>query len=294
MDLNHLQVFVAVARAGSFTEASLTLGLPKSSVSRAVASLEEELGVRLLHRTTRSLGLSTAGAELFERVAGPLAALRDAVETLPAADGEPAGVLRLTATADFAEAFMAGLVARYVQLFPRVSVDLRLTERVVDLANEGVDLAVRFAMQGLPDAGLVARRVGATVFGLYASPGWIARRGMPRHLNDLRVEDLVLHRGVWDQRPVFGEAGDLPREGTPGLMADAMSFVRAALVAGMGVGLLPGFYAVQEVEGGRLVRVLPRLTIPGGNVYLVMPSGRQVPPKVRAFIDLFVSSFRGW
>ncbi len=294
MDLNHLAAFVAVAREGSFTAAAAALGQPKSTVSRAVASLEAALGQRLVLRTTRSVGLSTAGAALLERVAGPIHALRAAADELPGADGEPAGLLRLTTTADFAEAFLSGLVARYLARYPAVRVELRLSERVVDVNAEGVDLAVRFAMGPLADTSLVARRVGDARFGLFAAPAWVARRGAPRQLAELRADDLVLHRGVAERRPLFGAAGDLPRDAPPRVLVDEMSFVRGALVQGVGVGVLPTFLAAPEVEAGRLVPVLPKLSSPAGSVVLLMPGGRQPLPKVRAFVDLFLGSFRGW
>lgn len=294
MDLNHLHAFLAVARAGSFTAAAAESGVPKSTLSRSVAALEAELGVRLVHRTTRSLGLSTAGAALLERVAGPLAALRAAADELPRADGEPAGALRLTTTADFAEAFLAGLVARYLERYPAVRVELRLTERVVDLRAEGVDVAVRFALEPLPDTGLVARRVGEARFGLFAAPAWIARRGAPRQISDLRAEDLVLHRGLAERGPLAGALGALPQGGPPRVLVDEMSFVRGALVQGIGVGVLPSFLAAPEVDAGRLVPVLPKLSAPAGAVHLLTHAGRQSPPKVRAFIELFTLSFRGW
>lgn len=297
MDLNHLAAFVAVARAGSFTAAAAALGQPKSTVSRSVAALEAALGQRLVLRTTRSVGLSTAGAALLDRVAGPISALRAAADELPGADGEPAGLLRLTTTADFAEAFLSGLVARYLARYPAVRVELRLTERVVDLNAEGVDLAIRFLMgpaAPMGDAGLVARRVGESRVGLFAAPAWVARRGAPRQLSDLRADDLVLHRAVAERRPLFGAAGDLPRDAPPRVLVDEMSFVRGALAQGVGVGPLPTFLAAPEVEAGRLVPVLPKLSSPAGAVVLLMPGGRQPLPKVRAFVDLFVGSFRGW
>jgi len=279
MDLNLLSLFVAVAEAGSFTAAARKLGLPKSSASRGVSALERDLGVQLLHRTTRKVAPSSAGAALLERVAPLLAQIAEAASSLPEKREEPSGVLRLTAPHDVGATLLAEAIPRFAARYPSVRVDARLTNRNVDLVAEGFDLALRASSRPLADSSLVARKLGAVELRLYASPGYLLRKGAPRTLAEAAGLDLVLF-SAW--RP--------PREmGRPAarIVSDDFFFIRETLRAGAGIGVLPAFLAEPDVAAGRLARAVPRWSEARGSFSLVSPA-RKPPRKVIAFRDFLL------
>jgi DNA-binding transcriptional LysR family regulator len=287
MDLNRLAVFEAVARTASFTAAARELGLPKSSVSRAIAALEEELGVQLVVRTTRKVSLNAAGTALYDRLAPLLRQVGAALGEIPEREEQPSGLLRVTAPVDLGVLFLAEAVARYATRYPSVSVELHLTGRVVDLVAERFDVALRVGRK-LEDSTLVARKVAPIAFRLYASPVYLARRGTPRSEAELADHDWVVFKGGPQKlRPVgpkeLGAAGGRER-----IACDDLLFVRDALRAGAGVGLLPTFLAEPDVLAGTLARVLPRREVAAGHLFVVTPASKHVPPKVSAFRDLVV------
>src|SRR5512143_1872669 len=254
MDLNLLSVFEAVARTSSFSSAARELGVPKSSASRGIARLEEELAVQLLFRTTRHVSLTAAGSALYDRLTPLLRSLKAALGELPEREEMPSGRLRVTAPVDLGVLFLAEVVTRYTARYPAVSVDLSLTGRVVDLVAEGFDVALRVGAR-LQDSSLVARRAAPIVVRLYASPLYLARRGTPRTEEDLEAHDWIQFRGGPQHLRVSGP----PRKGgrPPRMVCDDVLFVRDAVRAGAGVGLLPTFVAEPDVLAGALVRVLP-------------------------------------
>jgi DNA-binding transcriptional LysR family regulator len=285
MDLNLLTTFEAVARTGGFSTAARELRVPKSSVSRGVARLEAALGAQLLFRTTRKVSLTAAGTELFDRLTPLLASLRDALEEVPEREEQPSGLLRVTAPVDLGVLFLAEVVARYAARHPAVSVELHLTGRVVDLVAEGFDVALRVASR-LQDSTLVVRKAARIVMRVYAAPAYLARRGTPRVEGDLAGHEWVIFRSG-PQRLRVLHAGAPPLPGSAGRIAcDDLLFVRDAVRAGAGLGLLPTFVAEPDVAAGHLVRVLPRLERPAGTLHIVSPASRHPPRKVTAFRDL--------
>jgi DNA-binding transcriptional LysR family regulator len=285
MDLNGLTVFEAVARTRSFSAAARELALPKSSVSRAIARLEEELDVQLLVRTTRQVSVTEAGTALQDRIAPLLRQVGAAIGELPEREEAPSGTLRVTAPVDLGVLFLAELVARFTARHPAVTVDLHLTGRVVDLVAEKFDVALRVA-SALKDSTLVARRVAPIVIQLFASPVYLARRGTPRSEAELAQHDGVAFRGGPQKLRMQGTreaAGVEPRER---VVCDDLLFVRDALRAGAGIGVLPTFVAAPEVAAGTLVRVLPRVERTVGWLHVVTPAAKHVPRKVTAFREL--------
>lgn len=186
MDLVALRAFVKVTQTGSFTRAAEALGTRKAHLSRVIAALEKDLGVRLLARTTRSLSLTEIGRDFFERAMGILGAVEDAERAVQNAQGEPRGVLKLTCGVEFGMIAVSGWIATCLERHPEVRVDADFTSRVVDIVHEGFDLAIRVGP--LADSALVARRLGDLHYGLYASGNYLDRRGTP-----VRPEDLVAH-----------------------------------------------------------------------------------------------------
>jgi len=281
IDLNLLRTFAIAHETGSFSAAAKRLRVPRSTVSRGVTALEEATGTLLFHRTTRKVTSTRAGRALFERVEPWIVRLEAAARDIPEASATPSGTLRITAPTDLGEVLVAEAVARFGVRYPETRVEVVLGPRVVDLAKEGFDLALRFGRGPVPGAGFVAKRLGSLVFGWFASPAYLARRGTPRALADLAAHDVVA---------IGASAAGLP--GTPRVLCDDKGFARALLRAGGGVGLLPTYLAAEDVTDGRLVRVLPSHEVKSGAVYLVVPSKRHLPSRVTAFRDLVVELLR--
>jgi DNA-binding transcriptional LysR family regulator len=220
-DYASLAAFVAVAEETSFSKAARRLGITKGTVSRAIARLEETVGAELVHRDTHRVALSTAGTALYERTAPHLAALAGAVGTLPERSEQPSGELRVTAPHDFAAIVLPALVAQFVLRYPEVSVDLRVTNARVDLIAEGFDLAIRAVPEKLADSRLTARRLGIGAMGFYASPSYLARRGLPGFVTSADVAQGLLQAvlpghtiGTASLMLVYPSSGQVPRKVT--------------------------------------------------------------------------------
>lgn len=289
VDLNHVTAFVRVVQDGSFTAAAKALGLPKSSVSRSIAQLEEDLGVRLLHRTTRKLSLTDAGTAFHDRVARALADIDEATSAASDLQRELRGLIRITAPLDLGVWAIAPIVARFVRKFPNVNIEARLSSRVVDLTSEGFDLAVRAGK--LRDQSLIARRVGTLEMGLYASSRYLKRHPAPKTLDDLAKHDCIVLQTdqgplKWNLRSEKGEERVIDPRGA--ISADDISFMKKAVLAAGGIALLPLFLCAREEQSGKLVRVLPSWRLGGSDLHVVYPSARYVPQRVVAFRDYLV------
>ncbi len=289
MDLNRVAAFARVVQDGSFTAAARALGVPKSSVSRSVAQLEQDLGARLLHRTTRKLHLTEAGSAFYDRVARALADIDEATDAAADTQAQPRGTVRVTAPLDVGVWALAGIVARFARSHPTISIEVSLANRVVDLAAEGIDLAVRAGP--VRDGSLVARRVGTVEAGLYASSRWVKRNGMPSTLAELARVDCILFRPVngrstWQLVTHDGREETVTVTGRVG--SDDLSFVRKAALAGAGIGLIPQFLCAREWQSGKLVRVLPEWSLSGSELNIVYASARFLPQRVAVVRDYLV------
>jgi len=282
LSLDALRCFVAVADSGSFSVAAGRLGVPRSTLSRAVASLEADFGERLIHRTTRRLSPSTAGLALLERARRPLEELRETLAQLPERGAHPGGELRVTAPNDFGNHILAPLVPEFTTRYPAIRLDLRLTSRRLDLTAEGVDLAIRVEVGAAADSSLVARRLAPVEIGVYAAPAYLARRGTPKLLADTAAQDWIL----------FGPArrGQQPPPGKIVAIADDFQFVHNALRSGAGLGWLPTFLATADVKSGSLVPLLPRDRWSEGRFCLVYPKTRQPSRKLVALRDFLLEA----
>lgn len=290
-DLNDVVALVRVVEAGSFTAAAAQLGLPKSAVSRRVARLEEALGVRLLQRTTRSLHLTDAGVAYHARAAGALAALTEARDVASEATGEPRGTVRLTAPVDMGGGVIAEVLTKFAREYPKVCVEVELTQRLVDLVSEGFDLAIRAGQ--LRDSSLVARRLGEATQLLVASPDYLKKRGTPKTVADLAKHDCILWRSrsgeaKWTLDGPRGSESVVVRGSLGG---DDFTFVRAVAAQGAGIGLVPVAGTVPDFDNGRLVPVLTEYRGPSSPVHLVYPSARFLPQRVAVLRDYLVQNF---
>jgi len=280
MDLRRVELFVRVVERGSFTAAAAQLGLPKSSVSRGVANLERDLGVALLRRSTRRIGLTDAGRVYFEHAQRAIGSLEEAAGAASDLGREPEGVVRITAPADLSP-IISPLLTEFGLTHPRIRIDISLSSRTVDLVQEGIDLALRAGRQ-LADSSLVARRVATLDSGLFASKDYVKRRGKPKRLADLAAHDCVLFRsrdghGALELR---GPRGEERVDISAKLWADDMFFVLEAVRAGAGVAMLPCFVVRRLQAEAQLVRLLPQHSGQAGSLFVVVPSVRYLPARV--------------
>lgn len=290
MDLNRLAVFVRVVDTGSFTAAAQALGLRKSSVSRGVARLEEDLGVRLLHRTTRKLTLTDAGRTYVERVRESIERVDEATAAVREMGHEPQGLIRVTAIPEFGQRGLADLVVRFIRRYPKISLELVLTSRSVDLVEEEIDIAIRAGV--LRDSSLIARKIVATDLHLFAAPSYVHRRGKPKNLSDLELHECVLYRPQAGKNVLrlTGPKGEETVEVRGPVGADDMSFNRHAVVAGAGIGLLPAPSVAKHLERGELVRVLPAYAVEGGALYVVSPASRHQLTRVKLLREFLIAN----
>ena len=292
MDLNHVAVFARVVEHQSFTAAAKQLGLPKSSVSRTVTRLEDELGVRLLQRTTRKLHLTEAGQAYYERARISLTGLEEAASLATNLGAEPRGTVRLSAPADMGSLTLSDLVARFVRKYPLVQIEISFSSRFVDLVAEGFDLALRAGR--LTDSSLVARKIGVDSLGLFAAPSYLRRRGRPKTVADLAGHDCVLFHGIHGKSEwqLTGPRG-IERVTVRGpLNVDEMGLVQRAVAAGVGIALMPTMGVRLAAAYRRLpmpVRLLPEYSVTGSGLYVVSPSTRLPSASVRAFRDFLLA-----
>lgn len=292
---NDLLIFARVAEAGSFSRAAERIGLPKSTVSRRIALLEEQLGERLMLRTTRRLALTEFGTQLLEH-ARQVAAEVDAVKALSEhRQARPSGRLRVSMPSDFATMLLTDMLAAFIALHPAVSLELDLSPRRVDLLGENFDLAVR--MGDLPDDTLlVARRIAVFPSGLYAAPAYLAGRGDPAAPDDLLKHDALRLLGRNGEAVGWTlTSGNRRWEGVPPgrTAANAPDLLINLARAGAGIAAVPDYFAAPSLRRGELRRVLPDWDMPSHNAWVVFPGRRLMPWKTRAFIDMLEAALAG-
>jgi DNA-binding transcriptional LysR family regulator len=291
MDLNRVAAFARVVHDGSFTAAAKSLGVPKSSVSRSVAQLEQDLGARLLHRTTRKLHLTEAGTAFYERVARALTDIDEATSVASDAQSLPRGLVRVTAPLDIGVWALASIVSRFVRSHPTIRVDVSLSNRHVELVAEGFDLAVRAGP--VRDQSLVARRVGTIDAGFYAASSWVKKNGTPGIPAELDKFDNIVFRPVSGRAtyPLVTRDGRKEEVSVTGCVsADDLSFVKKAALAGAGIGLIPEFLCAREWQSGKLVRILPEWSLgSGAELSIVYPSARFLPQRIAVVRDYLVA-----
>ncbi len=289
--LNAMRAFVAVAESGHFAQASERLGASRTMASKLVMDLEAHLGQRLLNRTTRRVSLTELGAAYLERCRDILAAIEEAEREITAQASEPVGRLRVTAPMSFGVSHVAPQIAVYTARHPRVSVDLVLNDRLVDLVEEGYDLAIRIGR--LADSSLVAKRIGVTRLITCASPAYLAAHGRPKTPADLAQHECLLYSyasagAVWTFSGVGGE--ETVRVGGR-VACNNGDAIRAMAIAGLGVVAQPDFIVARHLRSGALEQVLAAYTDRVAGIYAIHPSHRHVPLKLRCFIDQLAAAF---
>ena len=294
-DANDLLIFARVAECGSFTRAAERLGLPKSTVSRRISLLENQLGERLIQRTTRRLILTEFGQGLLEH-ARQVAEEVDAVAALAAyRQVRPSGRLRVSMPGDFAHLLLIDMLAAFVAMHPAVTLELDLSPRRVDLLGESFDIALRVG--DLPDeAMLTARRIAVFPQGLYAAPTYLSERGDPESPEQLVEHDaLRLQSRGGEAIPWSLRRGEQVWDGVPNgrLTANSPELLIGLAVAGAGIIAVPDYFAAPHVQRGQLRRVLCPWQLPAVTAWAVFPGRRLMPAKTRAFLDMLLAAFGG-
>jgi DNA-binding transcriptional LysR family regulator len=288
MDLNDIVVFTKVVETHSFTGAAEQLGVPKSTVSRKLAQLEERLGVRLVQRNTRKLALTDIGEAYYARCARIIADIAAAEQVITDMQTTPRGRVRVTAPVDLATRYLGAIVADFIAANPDVNVELEATDRIVDLIEEGFDVAVRFGP--LPESTLIARRLCTIEQKLCASPAYLARRGAPATIEELDAHDRVLfvpHPRAQSWALVNASQPDATAEfGRPARFASNNVYaVRDAALAGAGIALITDFMVNADFEEGILVPVLPEWRGRAVEAHAVYPARQNLPPRLSLFLD---------
>lgn len=292
--LHAMTVFAKVVEQGSFARAAERLGISTSACSRQVAELEAHLGTRLLQRTTRRLSLTESGREYYERCVQLLADLEEAEQAAAESAARLRGTIRLTTAIHFGIRHVAPAIVAFREQHPGVRFDVSLSDRVVDLVEEGYDLAVRIGSTG--GENVVARKLGEARLVACASPAYLAARGAPKRPEDLARHECLTYeylpvRGLWPFRDRDGRDRSVRVSGP--LRSNNGELLAAAAVAGAGIVLEPEFIVGAELKAGRLVPVLGAYAAPAIPIYAVYPSRRYLGTKVRAFADFLARRFEG-
>lgn len=283
------RMFAAVVEAGSFAGAAQRLGTSSGQASKLVSRLEAELGVRLLHRSTRALQLTEAGRTYHDRLRGILDELDLLDAEIRSTGTTPRGKVRATAPLTFGTLKLAPLLADFARAYPEVALDVQFTDRVVSLVDEGFDLAVRIGRPG--DSTLVARKLAETRIVAVASPGYLAARGSPEAPQDLLRHDCIIDTNLRDPRR-WTFAGEAQVAVSGRLAFSDATVCLAAAEAGLGVASMPDFVPAEALAAGRVVRVLPGQEGPPFGIYAMTPSGRHPAAKVRVLVEALARSLR--
>ena len=292
LNLQQLNSFLAVVRAGSFVAAADATGLSKAAVSRQVAELEGHLGVRLLHRTTRRLSLTEDGQRFHARASELIALMEELEAETVSSGGEATGLLRINAPLTFGNLHLAPLWPRFITVHPNVSLDITLNDRVVDLVEEGYDLAIRIT--NLPSSQLVSRRLASTRIVLCASPGYLAAHGNPTHPRELAGHQVISY-SYWtggDDWRFTREGAEVQVRVKPRIHTNSGDTCRAAALDDQGIILQPDFLVGPDLKQGTLVELMPEYRSIELGIHAVYASRKHLPMKTRRLVDFLVESFQ--
>ena len=287
-----MRTFVAVVDAGSFVGASDALAMSKAAVSRYVSDLEARLGVRLLNRTTRSLSLTEEGNVFYTRCRELLGGIDEAEADITSRRGEAVGALRVTVPVSFGILHLAELWGSFKAKHPKVTLDVTLSDRVVDLVEEGFDLAIRIA--SLPNSSLICRKLSSTRMVLCASPKYLKKFGTPTHPREL-VRHSILAYSYWSARDEWsfeGPEGAVSVATHPCIRSNNGDICRADALQHQGIILQPTFIVGADLASGALVELMPTYQAGELGIYAMYGSRQHVSPKVRLLIDLMVEWFK--
>ena len=290
--LKSMRVIAKVVEQGGFARAGAALNLSNAVVTRHVAELEAHLGTRLLNRTTRRLSLTESGQVYLDRLHGILQAVDDADAVASSTSSRPSGNLRLYAYQGFGQYQLARLLPGYAQAHPDVRLDVMLSERTVDLVEDGFDVGIYSGLQKF-DASLIARKLCSTEIMLCAAPSYLARRGTPTRPQDLAEHDCLNfdHDQIRNHWTVEGPDGVLSVPIRSTLVSNNGPLLRQCTIAGMGVSICLSYSLGDDISSGRMVRLLPEHHLGQLSITMVYPSRRLLAAKVRSFVDFMTARF---
>ena len=286
-DLNDLKVFEKVAALESFSAAGRALGMPKSTVSRCVARLEKQLGMRLVQRTTHSVRLTETGLALKERCTEILTRVNEAIDYVGSLRAHPKGPLKISAGIGFGYFVLSEILPSFLERYPGVDVALDLTSRSVDLVTEGIDVTIR--MGHMPDSRLIATGLGIMHRYLCAAPSYLARRGSPQAIEELKNHTTMEMPGINGMPRTWtfhkNDRDVIKFEVPPRMLINDPGVIYRLAVNGAGVACISGYLSGPDIIAGRLVRLFPEWALPPVEINVVYPSNRELSPTVRAFVE---------
>jgi DNA-binding transcriptional LysR family regulator len=286
-----MQAFVAVVESGSFVKAADQLETSKAAVSRYIAQLEERLGVRLMQRTTRRLSLTDEGHAFFTHCKETLTLIQDAEEEIQNKRNSPTGLIRINAPLTFGVLHLAPLWGKFTALYPQVRLEVTLIDRVVDLVEEGYDLAVRVA--SLPSSTLISRQLASTSLVVCASPNYLKGKATPQHPRDLKDHSVISYSylATGDEWVFQGPEGEVRVKTHSKIHTNNGDTCRSAALAHQGIILQPTFIVGHDIQRGDLVELLPQFKSVELGIYAVYPSRKLVSPRIRALVDFLIKEF---
>jgi DNA-binding transcriptional LysR family regulator len=292
-NLPSMAIFAHVVETKSFSAAARRLNMSKSQVSKHVTQLEKSLGARLLNRTTRAMSLTDAGAVLYEYCAHIVEELDAAKRQLSQLRSEPRGLLNISSSVAFGSLHIVPFLPEFLSLYPAVKVSMTLTDRFVDLAEEGYDVTIRITQK--PAENLVARRLARASHTICATPEYFARHGTPQMPADLERHNCLTYTSTSSNSlepwRLQGPEGEIPVHASGNLKLDNAAAMSRAVLSGLGIALLPTFIISQDLQAGRLQSVLSGYSPLERSVYAIYLPNRHLPSKVRAFIDYLLERF---
>jgi len=283
--LDDVSVFVKVVQAGSFSQAARQLAMPNTTVSAKVAALEKRLGVTLIQRTTRKLNITEAGEAYFRRCVVALEELQAAETEVTSSQAAPQGILRVTAPVDAGHTLLPSIVRTYLKNYPTMEVDLVITNRVVDLVAESVDIAMRAGE--LEDSTMVGKKFVSANMSFWASPSFVKKYGVPTHPKELHQYEIIrFSEASFSKLTLINGKERFTYAPKGRLSTDDLSVLKAFTLQGDGIGLLPNYLCDDELSRGKIVPVLPEWHFAAGSFSLVYPAQKFASPKVHAFIKV--------
>ncbi len=288
-DLNEVLAFTKVVEYKSYSRAAEHLGVPKSNLSRKIASLEERLSIRLLQRTTRTLSLTEAGQIYYEECKKALEKIEDAESVVSSLQATPQGLLRVTMSVEIGYFFVRYLLPKFLEQYPKIKLEAILTNDRVDLIKDNVDLALRIGAS--EDSTYIAKKFGAIRVGLFASKEYLKRNGTPNTPQELANHNCILfsHRQLWNTWSLTNKSqiADVNVDGK--FVANNFTAIREGVINGLGIGFMPEVVFFEECKSEKdreeIVHILPEWNAPERDLSLVYPSRKFTTPKMKAFMD---------
>lgn len=291
MDLNEINVFIQVVKEGSFSGAGKKMGLPNSTVSFKVSSLEKRLGVTLIQRTTRKLSITPAGQTFYKRCLLGLEELLGAEQEIAQIQKEPQGLLRLTAPTEFSSSILPSVLHEYSKKYPKVRIEMVLSDRVLDLISENIDVAIRAGV--LKDSSLIAKKIGSVHFILVANSHYLKSHSPMKHPRELWHHTCLQFTPMgYQEWHLTSDKGSLQVPVPGKIIINDLAAIKNLALSGTGIALLPSHYCHSELKSEKLIRILPEWKSRGTDLHFVYPAQRFVTPKLSEFIKLAEKSLK--